>query len=173
MYRSLLEHGLWKNSAGNIMIVIANDHAGFPLKNEIIPLFKELGEDFIDAGAYSAERTDYPIWAEKAARLVAGGECERGILICGTGAGVSFVANKIKAIRCVVCADCYTAKLSRAHNNANMLAIGSRVLGIDLAKMIVEIWLKTPFEGGRHAERVNMISEIEGGKTFSKLWDTV
>jgi ribose 5-phosphate isomerase B len=96
---------------------------------------------------------------------VAGGECDRGIIICGTGVGISLAANKVKGARCVVCSDCYTALLSRQHNNTNMLALGARVVGVDLAKLIVKMWLEAEFEGGRHQNRLDLIAGIEEGKT--------
>jgi ribose 5-phosphate isomerase B len=149
------------------MTAIASDHVGFPLKVEIIEFLKELKVPYMDVGAFSAERTDYPIWGYKAAKLVASGECDRGILICGTGVGISLSANKVRGIRCVVCSDCYSAKLSRLHNNTNMLALGARVVGADLANMIVEIWLNTGYEAGRHQKRLDMIADIEcGSVTF-------
>ncbi|MDR0447521.1 MAG: ribose 5-phosphate isomerase B [Treponema sp.] len=146
------------------MIVVANDHGGLVLKHSIFEVLEELKLPYRDIGTGSAESTDYPLWGFRAARLVASGECDRGIIMCGTGVGISMSANKVRGIRCVVCSDCYTAKLSRAHNNANMLALGGRVVGPDLAKMIVQIWLETPFEGGeRHSRRVQMIMDIEKG----------
>ena len=143
------------------MIVLANDHGGLTLKQPIIEALNEMKLPFMDIGTNSAESTDYPLWGYKAARLVASGECEKGIIMCGTGVGISLAANKVKGIRCVVCSDCYSAKLSRAHNDVNMLALGGRVVGPDLAKMIVRIWLETPFEGERHERRVKMIMDIE------------
>jgi ribose 5-phosphate isomerase B len=145
------------------MIAIANDHVGLELKKELISLLDSLKLPYKDFGAETCERIDYPRYAYPAAKAVAAGECEKGILICGTGVGMSLVANKVHGIRCVVCSDCYSAKLSREHNNTNMLAIGARVIGPDLAKMIVEIWLETPFEGGRHQNRIDQISGIEEG----------
>ena len=146
------------------MIVIANDHGGLPLKQSLLELLNELKLPYKDIGINSPESTDYPLWGYKAAKLVASGECDRGIIMCGTGVGISITANKVKGIRCVVCTDCYSAQLSRLHNNANMLALGGRVVGPDLAKMIVKIWLETPFDGGeRHDRRVQMIMDIEQG----------
>jgi len=143
------------------MIVLANDHDGLILKQSIIEALDELKLPYKDIGTNSPKSTDYPLWGYKAAKLVAAGECEKGIVLCGTGVGISLAANKVKGIRCVVCSGCYSAKLSRAHNDANMLALGARVVGPDLAKMIVRIWLETPFEGERHARRVQMIMDIE------------
>ena len=149
------------------MIVLANDHGGLILKQSIIEVLDELKLPYRDIGTNSPESTDYPLWGYRAAKLVASGECDRGIIICGTGVGISLTANKVKGIRCVVCSDCYSAKLSRAHNDANMLALGGRVVGPDLAKMIVRIWLETPFEGDRHSRRVQMIMDVEQGLEIS------
>ncbi|MDR1469627.1 MAG: ribose 5-phosphate isomerase B [Spirochaetaceae bacterium] len=152
------------------MIAVASDHGGFLLKEEIKAFLDEAGYEFKDFGAYSEESTDYALWGYKAARAVAGGECEKAILFCGTGVGISLAANKVKGIRCAVCSDCYSAKMSRAHNNANALALGGRVVGVDLAKLIVQTWLETEFEGGRHQRRVDQIMVIEEGKTpFKEL----
>jgi len=145
------------------MIAIANDHAGVELKKEIIKLLDELKIPYRDFGTNLAERVDYPVYAYKAASAVSSGECERGILICGTGVGMSLAANKIRGIRCVVCSDMYSALLSRRHNNTNMLALGARVLGVDSAKLIAKTWLETAFEGGRHQARIDLITAIENG----------
>ncbi|MDR1930411.1 MAG: ribose 5-phosphate isomerase B [Treponema sp.] len=147
------------------MIVIANDHAGLELKRELTGLFEELRLPYKNIGTDSPESTDYPRWGYRAAKLVASGECDRGILICGTGVGMSLTANKVKGIRCVVCSDCFTAKLSREHNDANMLALGARVVAPGLAAMIARVWLETPFSGGeRHSGRVGMITAVEQGR---------
>lgn len=124
-------------------------------------LLDEKGLSYRDYGCFDTERTDYPRYGYAAARAVADGECDRGIICCGTGVGISLAANKVHGIRCVVCSEPYSAKLSRQHNDTNMLALGSRVVGEELAKMIVSEWLDTPFEGGRHQRRVEMLSEIE------------
>jgi ribose 5-phosphate isomerase B len=145
------------------MIVIANDHAGLELKKELIKLFEELKLPYKNLGTDSTESTDYPIWGFRAAKLVASGECDKGILICGTGIGISLTANKVKGIRCAVCSDCYSAKLSREHNDANMLAMGARVVAPGLASLIAKTWLETPFLGGRHSDRVDMIRAVEQG----------
>jgi ribose 5-phosphate isomerase B len=146
------------------VIVVANDHTGLELKKEILKLLEELKLPYKNIGTDSPESTDYPRWGYRAAKLVASGECDRGILICGTGVGISLTANKVKGIRCVVCSEPYTAKLAREHNNANMLAMGARVVGSGLAVLIAKTWLETPFQGGRHAARVDMISAVEQGK---------
>jgi len=146
------------------MIVLANDHGGLILKQPMIEVLNDLKLPFKDIGTNSPESTDYPLWGYRAAKMVASGECDRGIVLCGTGVGISLSANKVKGIRCVVCTDCFSAKLSRAHNDANMLALGGRVLGPELAKMIAGIWLETPFDGEeRNARRVRMIMDIEKG----------
>lgn len=142
-------------------IAIGSDHVGVELKPIIIDYLKELGHEVEDFGAYSSERTDYPIYGKKVAEEVVSGNFDCGILICGTGVGISIAANKVKGIRAVVCSEPYSAKLSKEHNNTNILAFGSRVIGPELAKMIVKEWLEAKFEGGRHENRVNMISQIE------------
>lgn len=143
------------------MIALGSDHAGLPLKLEIIKLLDELGLAYTDYGTKVNERTDYPHWGKIAAQAVASGECERGIIFCGTGIGISISANKVRGIRCAVCSEPYSAVMSRLHNDANMLALGARVLGVDLARMIVTQWLEAGFEGGRHADRVELIAKIE------------
>ncbi|WP_218822755.1 ribose 5-phosphate isomerase B [Thermoanaerobacterium thermosaccharolyticum] len=146
------------------MIALGSDHAGYELKIEIAKYLKEKGIEYIDFGTYGTERVDYPIFALKVANEVASGKCEKGILFCGTGVGISIAANKVKGIRAVVCSEPYSAALSRAHNNTNILALGSRVVGLELAKMIVDQWLNTPYEGGRHQKRIDQISKIERGE---------
>lgn len=143
------------------MIALASDHVGVTLKKEIISMLDDMGIEYRDFGTYTEERTDYPVYAAKAAKAVVKGDCERAILICGTGVGISIAANKIHGIRAVVCSDCYSAQLSRLHNDTNVLAMGARVVGTDLAKMIAKIWLTTPYEGDRHQKRINMIKELE------------
>ncbi|MGG4142631.1 ribose 5-phosphate isomerase B [Paenibacillus algorifonticola] len=143
------------------MLAIGSDHAAFEYKQEIKVWLDEKGIAYKEFGALGTERTDYPIYGEKVAKAVASGECEKGLLFCGSGVGISITANKVKGIRAVVCSEPYSAQLSRLHNDTNVLALGSRVVGIELAKMIVEIWLATPFEGGRHGKRVDMMSRLE------------
>ena len=143
------------------MIAIGSDHAGFYLKEEIKRHLEDRGVEYKDYGTYSNERANYAEYGEKVARAVAGGECEMGILVCGTGIGISIAANKVKGIRAVACSDCYSAKMSRRHNDANILALGGRVVGPGLAITIVDAWLDEEFEGGRHKERVDYIMEIE------------
>ncbi len=142
-------------------IAIGNDHTAVDLKNTISDYLKELGYEVINLGTDSRESCDYPIYGEKVGRAVADGEANLGIAICGTGVGISLAANKVKGIRAYVCSEPYTAKLSRMHNNSNVLAFGARVVGDELAKMIVKEWLDAEFEGGRHQRRVDMIMEIE------------
>ncbi len=146
------------------MIALGSDHVGIELKRVIIDYFKEKDIKCIDFGTYSQERTDYPIFAEKVAKSVASGECDKGIIFCGTGIGISIAANKVKGIRAVVCSDCYSAKLSKEHNNTNILALGSRVVGRELAKLIVTIWLEAKFKGGRHQRRIEQIHRIESNE---------
>ncbi len=143
------------------MIAIACDHTALHLKGEIISLLKAKGLEYEDMGTYSEERAEYPEYAEKLALSVVSGAHEKGILICGTGIGMSIAAGKVNGTRVCVCSDCYSAKLSRQHNDSNILCLGARVVGSELAKMIVDIWLDAKFEGGRHAERIAKFAEIE------------
>ena len=142
-----------------IKIAIGSDHGGFDYKASIIKALQDKGYDIMDMGTYSPESCDYPIIAKKVARAVAKGDFEKGILVCGTGIGMSMAANKVKGIRAAVCGDTFSARATRAHNNANILCLGQRVVGEGLALDIVDIWLTTKFEGGRHERRVNMIEE--------------
>lgn len=142
------------------MIAIASDHGGFELKKEIMAHLRERGLEYKDFGTYDGASCDYPDFGRPAAVAVAAGECERGILICGTGIGMSLVANKVEGIRCALCGDCFSAEATRQHNDANMLALGARVTGAGLALMIVDTFLDTPFSNDpRHIRR---ISKIEG-----------
>ena len=143
------------------MIALGSDHAGLPLKKEIIALLEEMHLPYRDYGTYTEDSCDYAVFAQRAAKAVVSGECERGILCCGTGIGISIAANKVKGIRCCACSDCYSAKMSRVHNDANMLALGAGITGPNLAKRIVETFLNTEFEGGRHARRVGLLDAIE------------
>lgn len=142
-------------------IAIGNDHVAVGMKQEIIEYLQGKGHELLDCGTYTNERCDYPVYGEKVANLVAAKEVDCGILICGTGVGISLSANKVKGIRCVVCSEPYTARLSKQHNNTNILAFGARVIGIELAKMIVDSWLEAEFEGDRHQTRIDMIANIE------------
>ncbi|HIT41557.1 MAG TPA: ribose 5-phosphate isomerase B [Candidatus Caccovicinus merdipullorum] len=142
-------------------IVLANDHSAVDMKKEILAHLEEKGYQVIDIGTNSPESCDYPVFGERAGKMVASGEADLGILICGTGVGISLAANKVKGVRACVCSEPYSAKLSRMHNDTNILAFGARVVGTELAKMIVDEWLAAEFEGGRHKRRVDMIMEIE------------
>ena len=142
-------------------IAIANDHAALEMKNEIKAYLEEKGYEVLNFGTDTKESCNYPEYAEPAANAVASGECDLGIVICGTGMGISLCCNKVNGIRCCCCSEPYTAQMSRRHNNTNMLAFGARVIGIDMAKMIVDAWLAAEFEGGRHAKRVEMMMDIE------------
>lgn len=142
-------------------IAIGNDHAAVELKQEIKKHLEERGVEVVNVGTDTAERYNYPVAGYKVAKLVAAGEVDGGVLICGTGIGISLAANKVKGIRAAVCSEPYSAKMAKEHNNANIIAFGARVVGIDLAKMIVDTWLDAEFLGGRHAERVALITEIE------------
>ncbi len=143
------------------MIAIGSDHGGYELKQEIMAHLKERGLEYKDYGCYSTESCDYPIYGKAVAEAVAGGECDRGILICGTGIGISISANKVKGIRAALCGDCFSAEMTRRHNDANILALGGRVVGPGLALLIVDKFLDTPFDGGRHARRIGLIADIE------------
>ena len=145
-------------------IAFGCDHVGFILKEEILAHLHASGVEVIDKGAWSSERTDYPHYASAVAQAIVEGDVEGGILICGTGVGISITANKFPGIRAVVCSEPYSAQLSRQHNNTNVLAFGSRVVGLELAKMIVDAWLNAEFEGGRHQTRVEAIAAIEQAK---------
>ena len=142
------------------MLAIGCDHAGYELKQEIIRHLEEKGIEYKDYGCYDESPCDYPVFGRKAAQAVASGECEKGILICGTGIGISIAANKIKGIRAALCHDVFSAKATREHNNANMLAMGARVVGPGLALMIVDTFLNTEFSNAeRHQKRIDMLEE--------------
>ena len=142
------------------MIAIGCDHGGFPLKQNIIKFLEKVGYEYKDFGTYSEENCDYPEYAKKVAHAVADGECEKGILICGTGIGVCITANKVKGIRAALVHDCFSAKATREHNDANIITMGARVIGPGLAEEIVKIFLETPFSNEeRHIRRINQIEE--------------
>lgn len=141
-------------------IGIGSDHGGFDLKETIIEFLKEQEIDYVDYGTYSKDSVDYPDFGEKVGRAVVAGEVDRGIVICGTGIGISIAANKVQGVRCALCSDCFSARMSREHNDANVLALGGRVLGVELALEIVRTYLSNDFEGGRHALRVKKLDEI-------------
>lgn len=138
------------------------DHVSVDLKNTLMEYLKEKGIECIDYGTYSSkERVNYPDYGLKVAEAVISGECDKGVLVCGTGVGISLAANKVPGIRAVVCSEPYTAKLSKEHNNTNILAMGARVVGPELAKMILDAWLDAEYEGGRHQVRIDLITAIE------------
>ena len=144
-------------------IAIGADHAGFPLKEHLVATLVRLGHDVDDRGTFSETPTDYPLICAEVARAVAAGQAERGIVIGGSGQGEQITANKIRGTRAALCNDLYTARMSREHNDANVLAMGGRIVAFGLADEIVALWLITPFEGGRHKRRVDQITEIERG----------
>jgi len=143
------------------MIAIASDHGGYALKEHIKAYLAAKGITCQDFGTDSTESCDYPVFGRAAAEAVADGRCEQGIVICTTGIGISITANKVKGIRCALCADSLSAEMTRRHNNANMLAMGAGIVGPNLAERIVDVFLNTEFEGGRHARRVDLISAME------------
>ena len=138
------------------------DHGGYPLKEFLKSWLQEQGHTVVDCGTDSTDSCDYPVFGAAAAREVAEGRCERGIVICTTGIGISIAANKVKGIRCALCSDPLSAEMTRRHNDANMLAMGAGMIGRNMAQRITEVFLSTPFEGGRHQRRVDLISQLEG-----------
>ena len=150
------------------MIAIACDHGGIDLKPAVMEVLGEFGLEYEDFGTYSHDSVDYPIYGERAARAVASGKCELGIVLCGTGLGIGMAANKIHGIRCATCNDVFSARMARAHNNANMIAMGSRVLGSELAKEILRAFLSSSFlaEDERHVRRVGLIEKLDRGETL-------
>lgn len=142
-------------------IVIANDHSAVALKQEICEYVKSLGHDVTDYGTNSTESSDYPVFGEKVGRAVAAKEFDCGILICGTGVGISMAANKVNGVRAAVCSDVTTARLVKEHNDANILAFGARIVGNELAKDMVKAYLEAEFAGGRHVRRIEMLKGIE------------
>ena len=143
------------------MWAIGSDHGGFELKQAVMKHLEERGIEYRDYGTYTPESCDYPDYGAAVGRAVASGECERGIIICGTGIGISMAANKIDGVRCALCGDCFSAEMARAHNDANVLALGARTLGEGLALKIVDTFLDGEFQGGRHARRVAKIMALE------------
>ncbi|MDI6716106.1 MAG: ribose 5-phosphate isomerase B [Actinomycetota bacterium] len=143
-------------------VAIGADHAGYAMKEELKDVLREEGIEFLDVGTMNGdESVDYPDFAEAVARKVASGEFDRGVIVCGTGIGVAIAANKVRGIRAANCNDTVCARLSREHNDANVLTVGSRIIGPAVAREILKIWLRADFEGGRHSRRINKISEIE------------
>lgn len=142
------------------MIAIGSDHAGYSLKQTIIQYLEQNNLSYKDYGCYSEQSCDYPVYAKKVANAIVNGECDKGILICGTGIGISIAANKVKGIRAALCHDCFSAQACREHNNANIIAMGSRVIGSGLAIKVVEEFLNTEFSNDkRHINRINQIEE--------------
>ena len=142
-------------------LVIANDHAAVELKNEIKAYLEEKGHEVINIGTDTHDSCNYPEYGEKAGRMVAAGKADGGVLICGTGVGISIAANKVKGVRAAVCSEPVTARLVKEHNNANIIAFGARIVGSETAKAIVDAWLDAKFQGGRHQTRIDMIHKIE------------
>ena len=142
-------------------IVFGCDHAGYPLKDAVIAHLHEMGHEVVDVGCFSTEQVDYPVVGELAARKVATGECELGVIVCGTGIGISLAANRVKGVRAAACSEPYSAEMARRHNNANIISFGARVVGEGVALSIVDAFLNARFEGGRHAPRVEMIDQIK------------
>lgn len=143
-------------------ISLGCDHGGYALKEHIRAYLEQKGHEVVDCGTYSTDSCDYPVFGEAAARKVADGTCERGIVICTTGIGISIAANKVRGVRCALCHEPLSAEMTRRHNNANMLAMGAGVIGKNMAERIVDVFLSTEFEGGRHARRVGLLDGIEG-----------
>ncbi|MBP3850951.1 MAG: ribose 5-phosphate isomerase B [Erysipelotrichaceae bacterium] len=148
-------------------LAIGNDHVSVEMKKEIQEYLEGQGYTVVNVGTDSTERFDYPISGYKVGKMVASHQVDAGILICGTGVGISLAANKVHGVRACVCSEPYTATMTKKHNNANIIAFGSRVVGSEMAKMIVDAWLHTEYEGGRHQKRVDMISEIEQTQDLS------
>ena len=144
-------------------ISIGSDHAGFEYKKALAEMLRAQGHEVIDVGTHSADSTDYPIWCIPAAEKVANGEAEKGIVIGGSGNGEAIAANKVKGIRCAIAWSDDTARLGSQHNNANVLSIGERMVSLETAKRLVDIWLSTPFEGGRHVQRIEELAKYEAG----------
>lgn len=142
-------------------VAVGCDHGGFVLKDAVISTLEELGAQVVDMGTYSTESVDYPVYGKKVADAVADGECDLGVVMCGTGIGISIAANKVKGIRAAVVTDEFMAEMTRRHNNANIIALGGRVITPEKAKSLVKAWYTAEFEGGRHQKRIDMITQIE------------
>ena len=142
-------------------VAVGCDHGGFVLKDAVLSTLEELGAQVVDMGTYSTESVDYPVYGKKVADAVANGECDLGVVMCGTGIGISIVANKVKGIRAAVVTDEFMAEMTRRHNNANIIALGGRVITPEKAKSLVKAWYTAEFEGGRHQKRIDMITQIE------------
>jgi ribose 5-phosphate isomerase B len=150
-----------RNLNRDMKIALGSDHAGFELKEDLRAYLTDLNIDALDLGAYNQEAVDYPEVASRVAEKVVRGEVEKGILICGTGIGMSIVANRFPGVRAALCQDSFTARVSREHNNANILVLGGRLIGKGLAREILKIWLETEFQGGRHQTRLDKIAGLE------------
>ncbi len=149
-------------------IAIGCDHAGVELKGDLVKLMEAMGEKVVDFGTNDSKSVDYPDFGDKVSSAVSAGEVERGVLICGTGIGMSIVANKFRNVRAALCSEPFSARMSRLHNDSNILVIGGRVVGKALALEITKVWLETPFEGGRHEQRLKKISLIEDRRDKEK-----
>ena len=143
------------------MIAIGCDHGGYELKEKILAHLQDRGLEYRDFGCDSTAPVDYPVYGKAVARAVAAGECDKGIVICSTGIGISITANKVNGIRCALCSDPFCAEMTRRHNDANMLAMGAGIIGPNMAERIVDVFLDTQFEGGRHARRVGLVMDVE------------
>ena len=143
-------------------IALGCDHGGYELKEYIKPVIEKMGHEYVDFGCYNLDSCDYPDFGAAAAKAVAAGECEKGIVVCTSGIGISITANKVKGIRCAHCADCLQAEMTRRHNDANVMAIGAGFTGKNMAERMVEVFLTTEFEGGRHQRRVDKMMAMEG-----------
>ena len=146
-------------------IAIGNDHGGVELKQYLVQYLKEKGYEVVNFGSDVTESTDYPIYAERVSKAVVSGECDKGILICGTGIGISISANKIHGVRCALCSEPVSAQLARQHNDANIVAMGARTIGPVMAEGIVDVFLNTEFQGGRHQRRVDKIMMLDRGES--------
>ncbi len=150
-------------------IAIGSDHAGFDLKQAVIAHLKSKNIEVMDVGTFTKESTHYPIYGQKVGNAVVNNEADLGVAICGTGIGIGIAANKVQGVRAATVSDTFSARMSRMHNNANVLAFGARVVGVGLALDIVDVWLGSEFEGGRHATRVDLISQIDVGEDITSL----
>jgi ribose 5-phosphate isomerase B len=146
---------------GKMLIAMASDHGGFHLKTDLMTFVRELGYEVEDLGCFDANAVDYPDLGQVVAQKVSSGEAERGILICGTGIGMSIIANKFPGVRAAVVSHVYAARMAKEHNNANILVMGGRIVGIGLAREIVKVWLEAEFQGGRHLKRLEKIEAVE------------
>lgn len=146
-------------------IAIGNDHGGVELKQHLVQYLEEKGYEVVNFGSDVTDSTDYPIYAERVSKAVVSGECDKGILICGTGIGISISANKIHGVRCALCSEPVSAQLARQHNDANIVAMGARTIGPVMAEGIVDVFLSTEFQGGRHQRRVDKIMMLDRGES--------